>query len=308
LYYENFIHHYPNVVSLANASDAAVFKLWEGLGYYSRCRNLLITAREIGFNRAGKFPETSTELKKLKGIGEYTAAAIASFAYNEPVAVVDGNVQRVLSRYFNINAPIDTAAGKKVFSELAQSLLHSSNPAIYNQAVMDFGATVCLPQKPLCVECIFQKSCAAYKLGVEKQLPVKLKKIIKKERWFTYFIASYKNEVLIRKRIEKDIWQNLHEFVLFESKPKHSKQKETAFLNSLFANHFNQLPEVATYRQQLTHVTVYGRFVKLRLHKKIAPPGYYYEKLENLRKNAFPGLINTYLTEESTQKLHIPKN
>mgnify|MGYP003339694825 CR=1 FL=1 len=161
-YYLNFIRAYPTVHDLANAEDEAVMKLWEGLGYYSRCRNLLATARFISHNKKGNFPNSYEELVKLKGVGPYTAAAIASFAFQLPYAVVDGNVIRVLSRFFGIDKQANTNEGKKIFQQLAQEVLDKKNPGIYNQAIMDFGATVCKPAQPLCDECVMQNYCSAY--------------------------------------------------------------------------------------------------------------------------------------------------
>ena len=176
-YYNNFIKAFPDVQALAKTQDAKIFKLWEGLGYYSRCRNLIASARFIAKERKGKFPGTYDDIKSLKGVGPYTAAAIASFAFNLPYAVVDGNVFRVLARVFGINKPIDSAEGKTFFNELATELLDKKQPGLYNQAIMDFGAVVCKPALPLCTKCIIKKNCFAFLNNKVNELPVKEKKI-----------------------------------------------------------------------------------------------------------------------------------
>ena len=187
-YYERFVTQYPRITDLAAAPDAQVMKLWEGLGYYSRCRNLMATARLIAEKYNGVFPQQYDAIYALKGIGPYTAAAIASFAFNLPHAVVDGNVYRVLSRVFGIASAIDSTEGKKEFSQLAQELIDRGNPSGYNQAIMDFGATVCKPQQPACDACPFQKHCIAYQEDRIAQLPVKKKKLLQRTRFFYFFL------------------------------------------------------------------------------------------------------------------------
>ena len=181
-YYNRFIECYPDVHSLAKAADNQVFKLWEGLGYYSRCRNLIKAAKTISIEHDGLFPASKEGLLALSGIGNYTAAAIGSFAFGLPLAVVDGNVLRVLSRVFGISTPVDTPAGKKVLEQLAEQLLDTKDPALYNQAIMDLGATVCKPRQPICGACPFQHKCLAFETGKIEQLPVKSKKIKQREK------------------------------------------------------------------------------------------------------------------------------
>jgi len=222
-YYKRFIHKFPTIQYLAKAPEKQVFKLWEGLGYYSRCKNLISTAKYISKELMGIFPDNYADLIKLKGVGKYTASAIASFAYALPYAVVDGNVFRVLSRYFGIETPIDSNEGKKYFTEIANNLLDNENPGVYNQAIMDFGAVVCKPLLPLCNGCPLQSQCKAYKNNLVKILPIKEKFILRKERWFYYFIIELNNTIYIKKRKKKDIWQNLYEFVIIE------KNKDTNF-------------------------------------------------------------------------------
>ena len=193
-YYEKFIDQFPTIQDLAKAKDEKVFKLWEGLGYYNRCRNLLHTARQITKDQKGVFPNTYDSLLSLKGVGPYTAAAIASFAFNLPYAVVDGNVFRVLSRFYGIATPIDTKEGLQIFNELADKNLAEKTPGTYNQAIMDFGATVCKPSTPDCSTCNLSAKCVAFNVNKVNQLPVKLKRITKKKRHFDFFCFNYNGQ------------------------------------------------------------------------------------------------------------------
>ena len=215
-YFNNFVRTYPNIHKLAAAPEKAVFKLWEGLGYYSRCRNLLATAKYISKELKGKFPDKYADILALKGVGPYTAAAIASFAYDLPYAVVDGNVNRVLARFFGISKAIDNIEGKRTFTDLANTLLDKKRPGLYNQAIMDLGAVVCKPKQPLCTTCVLNKHCTAFTRNTVNDYPVKEKKLLKKTRWFYYIVMEYKSRFFIQKRVGKDIWQSLHEFYLIE--------------------------------------------------------------------------------------------
>jgi len=208
-YYRRFIRALPSVDQLAKAPESRVFKLWEGLGYYSRCKNLISAARIITRTYGGIFPTDYEQILGLPGIGPYTAAAISSFAFSLPHAVVDGNVYRVLSRFFGIETPVDDAAGKKRFSILAAQLLDKKRPGLYNQAIMDLGAMICKPRQALCSSCPLQARCRAFKLGAVEQLPVKAKRPAKRTRWFYYLVIRHKDQCLVRKRTGKDIWQNL---------------------------------------------------------------------------------------------------
>lgn len=217
-YFIKFTTAFPTVFDLANASEEAVLKLWQGLGYYSRARNLHKTAQIVAFEMNGIFPENYTNLLKLKGIGDYTAAAIASFSYNECVPVVDGNVFRVLSRYFDVENDISIQSTKKVFAALALKLMPKNNPAQFNQAIMEFGALQCVPKSPNCAICPFNESCAALMKNKIDKLPVKTKKIKVTNRFLNYLIYNdSKNNTIIQKRTEKGIWQNLYEFPLLET-------------------------------------------------------------------------------------------
>lgn len=299
-YYNRFVKKYPYVQKLASAPESEVFKLWEGLGYYSRCKNLIHTAKYITEFFDGKFPEDYDEILKLKGIGPYTAAAISSFAFNQPYAVLDGNVMRVLSRYFGINTPIDSGEGKKLFSELAQDLLDKQQPAAYNQAIMDFGATICKPQLAACANCLLSTQCTAFKTKSVEVFPVKTKKINKKSRWFYYFVLTYKDRVFIKKRTEGDIWQYLHEFLLVETAKKTTASEvvKSDTLKGLIGKKIRLLYESELYKQQLTHQTIYGCFAGIELEKNIHLPGYESVSRKKLKSLAFPKLINSFIQKE----------
>jgi A/G-specific adenine glycosylase len=294
---------YPNIKKLAVAPESEVFKLWEGLGYYSRCKNLLHTARYISNYENGKFPDNYNKILKLKGIGPYTAAAISSFAYNHPYSVLDGNVMRVLARFFGIDTPLDSNEGKKIFSSLAQDLLDKNRSAIYNQAIMDFGATVCKPKLAACAKCMLAKHCVAYKTKSVEDFPIKTKKIIKKTRWFNYFIVSYKDKVFVRKRTGEDIWQNLNEFFLIESAQKMPFEEITKtehFINNI-GREYNLLNVSDYIKQQLTHQTIYGCFISIELKSTIRLEGYDLVNKKSLKSLPFPRLINSFLENLITQ-------
>lgn len=298
-YYNRFIEKYPTIYDLAKAPDQEVFKLWEGLGYYNRCRNLLSTAREIVLNKKGIFPNQYEEILQLKGVGPYTAAAIASFAYNLPHAVVDGNVFRVLSRFYGIDTPIDSAAGKQQFADIAAKMLDKKEPSLYNQAIMDFGATICKPAAPVCAYCPLKNHCIAYQLGMVNHLPVKEKTLSRKIRWFTYFLFEYNETLLVRQRTGKDIWQNLFEFYLVESERAQKWDKTTVavWLKTQLA-----IDKVATIDisplmiQQLTHQQIKSHFIEIKLTKipKSLKAGQWQPK-KSIREIAFPKLITQYL-------------
>ncbi len=306
-YYNKFILRFPTIDLLATAPEEEIFKLWEGLGYYSRCKNLISTAKNIFFDLQGNFPATFEEILKLKGVGPYTAAAIASFAFGLPHAVVDGNVTRVLSRYFGDSIPIDSAKGKNHFTQLANQLLNKKDPGQFNQAIMDFGATICKPQNPLCSDCVMIDQCVGYQSNIVELLPVKEKKLIKKKRWLSYFVFKLNKAVFIKKRTEKDIWQNLHEFFLIESK-KHiewDNQSINEYLNSkLNINDFEILSVSDTAVQQLTHQTLEGKFITINIKKASkCLDKYMLFDFEQLDKIAFPRFITSYLETNELEKL-----
>lgn len=286
-YYQNFIAAFPDVHALAQATDEKVFKLWEGLGYYSRCRNLLQTARFISKELNGSFPQTYAEILALKGVGGYTAAAIASFAFNLPYAVLDGNVYRVLSRIFDKEVPIDSNVGKKAFSALAQAILPQRMAGEYNQAIMDFGATICKPT-PLCHDCFFNRHCLAYQTGKQQLLPVKEKKGALKQRWLNYFIVQCGDEVLIQQRTEKDIWQGLHQFFLIETDNACSSKKlEEAFRQQSGISGYTLVDEWKG-KQALSHQSILFHFFSVRLSRKSKVEGYQWVKRAAMAELAFP--------------------
>lgn len=298
-YYNNFIKTFPDVHKLAKAPDSAIFKLWEGLGYYTRCRNLISTARYISKELKGEFPAEYADIKALKGIGPYTAAAISSFAFNLPHAVVDGNVFRVLARVFGITKPIDSTKGKKGFTILADELLDKKQPGLYNQAIMDFGAVVCKPAAPLCPTCVFKKHCFAFINNKINELPVKEKKINIRKRWFYYLRIEYKNEIAIRQRTEKDIWQDLYEFPLIESATELDKKnilQRAEKKNWLQKNEYELLAVSQFFKQQLSHQLIVGQFFTIKFKHKPAPGhDWWWVSKSKIGKYAFPQFINQYL-------------
>ena len=272
-YYLKFIDAFPSVNHLAEASEEQVLKLWQGLGYYSRARNLHATAKYVTYVLDSVFPDNYTELKKLKGVGDYTASAIASICYNEPKAVLDGNVFRVLARLYGIDTPINTPEGGKLFSKLSQELIDVKRPDIHNQAIMEFGATHCSPKKPSCESCVFNVNCVALKNNEVGSLPLKLKKIKVKKRFFNYIVPLTSNETtILNKRPEKGIWANLYEFPLIEAeeiieynelleKVKHKELFEEPFTLSIY----NEKEIV----HKLSHQHIYTRFWIVTTNEKL---------------------------------------
>jgi len=263
-YFLRFTEAFPTVFDLANAPESQVLKLWQGLGYYSRARNLHYTAKYIEQNLDGKFPENYTELKKLKGVGDYTASAIASICFKEPTAVVDGNVYRVLSRYYGVDTPVNSTKGIKFFKELAQSLIDTEQPDIYNQAIMEFGALQCKPKKPDCLSCPLNDSCVALEKKLIDTLPVKEKKIKIKKRFFNFIIIETDSgETVIEERTQKGIWQNLYQFPLIET--KESINEKTLLRNIHFENWFYSDIELSLFNEKeiihkLSHQHLYTKF------------------------------------------------
>lgn len=269
-YFISFTNAFPTVFDLANADEEEVLKLWQGLGYYSRARNLHKTAKQIAFEFNGEFPKTYNDLLHLKGIGEYTAAAIASFAYNESVPVVDGNVYRVLSRYFDIETDISSAPAKKEFTQLAAELLPKGEANLFNQAIMEFGALQCVPKNPNCAVCVFNDSCIGLQKKKIAQLPVKSKKTKVTKRYFNYLVFSDENnKTIISKRNQKGIWHNLYEFPLLETEKAESDTTVLALIEnqSFVKNAVLEIqlsnPEAIVHKLSHQHLTV--KFWKVKV-------------------------------------------
>ncbi len=297
-YYERFIKKYPTVHHLAQSVDNEVFKLWEGLGYYNRCRNLLSTARMVSNELGGYFPATKEGLLQLKGVGNYTAAAIGSFAFGLPLAVVDGNVYRIISRVLGIEEPIDQPKGKGLFEQLADELLDKKEPAGHNQAMMDFGATVCTPKNPACDGCPFAPKCVAFNKSIQHKLPVKAKKVKTKNRFLYYLILDYKNQKLVRKRGQGDIWKDLHEFFLVEKDEPADERvlKSNEFWSKQKLFSVNQIQTVSDQLVHLlTHQKIHSRILKVSIDKKIDVPGYEWVGPAQFKKIAFPRLLTRFL-------------
>ncbi len=295
-YYLKFTETFPTVIDLANAPEDKVMRLWQGLGYYSRARNLHAAAKTIKTNHKGKFPNTYETIKELKGVGDYTAAAVSSFAFNLPYAVVDGNVYRVLSRLFNINTPINSTRGKKEFQLLADELLNKKQPALHNSAIMEFGALWCRPQNPKCEECPLQAQCLAFENKTVALLPVKDKKIKIKNRYLHYFLLNYKNTVYIQKRTEKDIWQNLYEFYLIET--PEATEADVLFKNKTLKKlspGFEVKSVVAAKKHVLSHQHLYATFYELTVKTPIISKSLIKIKRSELSNFGLPQLITKYL-------------
>lgn len=298
-YFFSFTKTFPTVFDLAQANEEQVLKLWQGLGYYSRARNLHKTAQIVATEMNGVFPDNYKDLLKLKGIGEYTAAAIASFSYNECVPVVDGNVFRVLSRYFDIETDIAQASAKKEFATLAFELMPKDNPAQFNQAIMEFGALQCVPKNPNCAECVFNTSCAALQKKKVDLLPVKLKKTKVRNRYFNYIVAVDELEnTFIQKRTDKGIWHNLYEFPLLET----DKVEDFETVSQQISQHFfqeNQIKSLMEYNTEsivhkLSHQHLHIKFWKASL-KGIIPNGM---DSETAKTFPFPIVIHNFIEEQ----------
>ena len=282
-YWERFMRHWPTVEALAAASEDEVLREWQGLGYYSRARHLHAAARQIVAR--GGFPTTIEDIKALKGVGDYTAAAIGSIAFDLPVAVVDGNVYRVLARHFGISTPINTTEGKKEFATLAQSLLPVAEASSYNQAMMDFGALQCTPSSPLCSSCPLQETCSALHENRVGELPVKQKTLKIKERRFTYVYIRYAGETAIHRRPAGDIWQGLYEPLCLEVRGELLEVRDL-------------LPLKKNVKHVLTHRIIYADFYLWEpTQRPQLPDGYIWVKEEQLDEYGVPRLVELLLEE-----------
>ena len=298
-YYLSFMEAFPTVFDLANADEEHVLKLWQGLGYYSRARNMHQTAKIIAHDFNGIFPNNYTDLLKLKGIGQYTAAAIASFAFNEAVPVVDGNVFRVLARYLNVETDIASAAAKKEFTALAKELMPHDNPALFNQAIMEFGAMQCTPKNPNCNQCVFNSSCAALQKGLVGQLPVKLKKTKVTNRYLNYVVLlDHANNTQINKRTEKGIWHNLYEFPIIETE----MELDFDAISNLISTKFGDLniESIVQYNpnmviHKLSHQKLHINFYRVQVRDEITAgiPS------NQIKKYPFPIVIYNFIEKYS---------
>ena len=298
-YYLAFTSAFGDVKSLADAPQAKVLKLWQGLGYYSRARNLHIAAKYVANELDGIFPATYKGLLELKGVGDYTASAVGSICFDLPNAVVDGNVYRVLSRIFGISTPINTTQGVKDFKALAQQLLDTSQPGTYNQALMEFGARFCVPQNPNCEQCIFQYKCDAYKNKQVANLPVKLKKLKIKKRYFNYIVLlSQEHQTILRQRTNKGIWQQLFEFPLVETQQvvdEFELREELQFnqISALYGIDTLTLYKEKAVIHKLSHQHLYTRFWIAQTKSKL-PQGLPIDKIDTY---AVPVLISNFISE-----------
>lgn len=295
-YFMRFMKRFPDVATLAQADEDEVMKYWQGLGYYSRARNLHAAAKSMN----GVFPKTYPEVRALKGVGDYTAAAICSFAYNMPYAVVDGNVYRVLSRYLGIDTPIDSTEGKKLFATVADELLDKKNPALYNQAIMDFGAIQCLPQSPNCMFCPLASGCSALAGGMVAQLPVKQHKTKTTNRYFNYIYVRMGAYTLINKRTGNDIWKNLFEFPLIETPEAVSEEEFPALpeFRAMFAEGETPIIRLVCrdVKHILSHRVIYANFYMVDLPENSQSfTSYQKIKADELEQYAVSRLVHAFI-------------
>ncbi len=301
MYYNRIVQKYPRVEDLAKASLDEVLKLWQGLGYYTRARNMHETARVITNEYKGVFPSTYKGLLTLKGIGPYSAAAIASIAYNEPVALVDGNVFRVLSRIYGNTTPIDTAAGRAAFGRLATDLLNKEDPGTHNQALMEFGSLVCMPRNPLCNNCVLSSSCRATALGIAETLPVKEGKVKIRTRYFYYLFVRIDNMIVLHKRTGNDIWNSLYEFpLIIKEGPTKLKNLVSERPWKDYACGKEILPfGHRIYKHKLTHQILHCSFYTVEPEPdcQLSNPEFIFVPLQKLKDYPVPRVIDRYLND-----------
>ena len=300
-YYLHFTKKWPTVNDLAQASEEEVLKMWQGLGYYSRARNLHHCAKQVVEQYKGEFPSDFEKLKQLKGIGNYTSAAIASIAYNLPHAVVDGNVYRVLSRLFDINTPININEGQKLFAQLADELLNRNQPGLHNQALMEFGALQCTPKNPNCLLCPLQAQCLAFVHQTVMLRPVKLAKTKISTRYFNYLILRINDGLYLHKRSDNDIWKNLYDFPCIESQKPMTVEEVIAsetFLQLIENNPFTIIKSSPIFTHKLTHRTILAHFIEIKLEKEllqIQTNDLFLARETELGSFPIPRLIDLYL-------------
>ena len=302
-YWLRFIEDFPTVTDLANADEREVLRLWQGLGYYSRARNLHAAAKIVRDEYNGNFPNQYEQIRALKGIGDYTAAAISSFAFNLPHAVVDGNVYRFLSRIFAINTPIDSTNGKKEFFVLANELLDKSNPGTFNQSLMEFGAMQCKPSNPDCSVCPFNQYCQSFATNTVTEYPVKSKKTKTRNRYFDFIILSDEKNTLLQKREEKDIWQGLYQFPVIESEKKNKTKFElnkSEVTKHLKTDSYKIVKSSAIVKHILSHQIIYAKFwwINMDSISTIKDPNLIKVPWIQLSDYGMPQLIVKYLENE----------
>ena len=295
-YFYRFAEKYPTVTAFAAAHEDEILRLWQGLGYYSRGRNMLKTAQLVQQQYLGVFPVSYNELIKLKGIGEYTAAAISSFSSNEARAVVDGNVYRVLARYYGIDEPINSPKGKKMFQQIADDLLDNARPALHNQAIMEFGAMLCKPKNPACGICPVHIGCVAFKTNATTYLPVKLKTVKIRKRHFNYMLISDGEKILMNKRTDGDIWANMYDLPLVET-PALMEPADLLQLPEMkfFGDNVALKDNSAVIKHVLTHQHLYIRFLILKDFPEKLQENWFYTEVDNLKNLALPKPIFIFI-------------
>jgi A/G-specific adenine glycosylase len=298
-YFYRFAEKYPTVTHFANATEDEVLKLWQGLGYYSRGRNMLKTAQLVQQKFNGVFPSDFDALIALKGIGEYTAAAISSFSANQAKAVVDGNVNRVIARYFGIDEPINSGKGQKLFRQMAADLLDTQNPALHNQAMMEFGALQCKPKGPDCGICPLREGCFAYNNKLVNSLPVKLKKLTVKNRYFNYFLIIEDGKILLNKRGDTDIWANMYDLPMIETGEHENVEKlfSPETIDSIFKTAPVIIKEYPQKKHVLTHQHIHARLFHVSAGEKNInhKASYFFIEVEKIKNLALPKLIFIFL-------------
>jgi len=301
-YYLRFVEAFPTIIELADADEDQVMKLWQGLGYYSRARNLHHTAKTIRDEYNGIFPSDYKDILALKGVGRYTAAAISSFAFDQEYPVVDGNVIRAISRYFGITAAVDTSQTLKEINQLAEKLIKGSDPAMYNQAIMDFGALMCAPKSPNCIDCPMNHSCLAFEKSLVDSIPFKSKKVKKKERFLHYFyIVDSEGKTILNHRNEKDIWRSLYDMPCIENDSK-NYLTDSVIQDFITGATQTRAIEISVpskiYKHILSHRTIYGIFYKIKVAKLPKTiNNYILTEVSDLETFAFPVLLTNFLEE-----------
>jgi len=305
-YFNRFAEKYPSVQHFAEAKEEEILKLWQGLGYYSRGRNMHHTAQFVMEHHAGYFPTNYESLIKLKGIGEYTAAAISSFSSNEARAVVDGNVFRLLSRYFGIETPINSGKGKKLFTDLANELLDKSQAGVFNQAIMEFGSLQCKPKNPDCLVCPLQAACEAKRTNRIHELPVKIKSQKSRDRFFNYILVLKEDQILLNKRGAGDIWENLYDLPLFESNSPCTARELTQSMEFIdcFGNNVQITSISKAIKHVLSHQNLHTNFIQIENYSEefITKKKWFFVNQDELNNYAQPKLIFHFLENYPTLK------